>query len=58
MAWHVACVVVRGNAADWVFARGKPEGMRLHRRHRYRWQGGSIDVTEVGCEGTDWIRLT
>ena len=36
MTLHVACVVVRGNT-DWVFAGGKPEGMRLHGRPRHRW---------------------
>jgi hypothetical protein len=37
---------------------GKPEGKRPLRRPRCRWEDNiKADLQEVGCRGTDWIRL-
>jgi hypothetical protein len=38
---------------------GKPEGRRPLGRPRRRWEDGvRMDLTEIGLEGVDWIRLT
>jgi hypothetical protein len=37
---------------------GIPEGKRLFRRSRSRWEDDiRMDVRETGCEGVDWIHL-
>jgi len=37
---------------------GKPEGKRLHERHRSRWEDNiKMDIQEVGCGGKEWIKL-
>jgi hypothetical protein len=37
---------------------GKPEGKRLLRRPRHRWEDGiRMDLTEIGLGGVDWIRV-
>jgi hypothetical protein len=37
---------------------GKPEGTRLLRRFRRRWEYNiRTDLQEVGCVGMDWIGL-
>jgi len=37
---------------------GKPEGKRPLGRPRHRWVDNiRMDLQEVGCENTDWIRL-
>jgi hypothetical protein len=61
MRWaeHVACMgegrrVYRGLV-------GTPEGKRLLRRPRYRWEDNNnnirMDLQEVKCGGLDWIEL-
>jgi hypothetical protein len=37
---------------------GKPEGKRPLGRPRRRWVGNiKMELTEIGCGGTDWIEL-
>jgi hypothetical protein len=37
---------------------GKPEGKRPLGRPRHRWEDNiKMDLQEVGCEGTAWIKL-
>jgi hypothetical protein len=36
---------------------GNPEGKRLFRRPRHRWEDIRKDLTEVGREGVDWLRI-
>jgi hypothetical protein len=37
---------------------GKPEGKRPLGRRRHRWGDNiKMDLQEVGCAGTDWIKL-
>jgi hypothetical protein len=38
---------------------GKPEGKRpLGRRRRHRWVDNiKMDLSEIGCDGIDWIDL-
>jgi hypothetical protein len=37
---------------------GKPEGKRPLGRPRHRWEDGiKVDLTEIGCEGVEWIEL-
>jgi hypothetical protein len=37
---------------------GKPQGKRLHRRPRCKWEDNiKMDLQEVGCESMDWIDL-
>ena len=37
---------------------GKPEGKRLLRRPRHRWEDDiKMDHQEVRCGGVDWIEL-
>jgi hypothetical protein len=37
---------------------GKPEGKRLLRKPRHRWEDGiRMYLTEMGLGGVDWIRL-
>ena len=37
---------------------GKPEGKRQLARLRFRWEDNiKMDIQEVGCVGTDWIKL-
>ena len=37
---------------------GKPEGKRPLRRPRLRWEDNiMMGLQEVGCRGTDWIKL-
>ena len=37
---------------------GKPEGKRLLRRPRRRWDDNiKMDLQELGCEAIDWIEL-
>ena len=37
---------------------GKPEGKRPLGRPRDRWEDNiKMDLTEVGCEGMDWISV-
>ena len=36
---------------------GKPEGRRPLGRPRHRWVNIRMDLQEVGCGYTDWIRL-
>ena len=36
----------------------KPEGKRPLGRPRHRWENNIVlDLQEVGCEGTNWIKL-
>jgi hypothetical protein len=38
---------------------GKPEGERLLKRHRYRWEDNvRMDFMEIGWEVVDWIHLS
>jgi hypothetical protein len=39
-----------------IFVR-KPEGKRPLGRPIRRWEEIELDVTEIECEGVDWIRL-
>jgi hypothetical protein len=37
---------------------GKPEGKRILRRPRNRWENNiKMTLQEVGCEGMNWIEL-
>jgi hypothetical protein len=37
---------------------GKPEGKRLLRRPRHRWEGGiKMDLREIDGGGVEWIHL-
>ena len=37
---------------------GKPEGKRPLGRSRRRWEENiNMDLQEVGCGGTDWLKL-
>jgi hypothetical protein len=36
---------------------GKPEGKRPLGRLRHRWENIKMELQEVGCGGTDWIKL-
>ena len=37
---------------------GKPEGKRLLRRSKHRWENNiKMDLQEVGCGDIDWIDL-
>jgi len=36
----------------------KPEGKRLLRRPRHRWEDNiRTDLKEIGCEGVDWLHV-
>ena len=55
-AGHVACMGERGGV--YRLLMGKPEGKRPFGRPRRRWENDfEMDLQEVGCWGTDWIKL-
>jgi hypothetical protein len=56
MRWtgHVACMGVERKVHRVLV--GKPEGKRLLRRPRHRWEDGiRMDLREIGLRGVDWI---
>jgi hypothetical protein len=55
-AGHVAHMGEMRNAYK-ILVR-KPEGKRLLKRPRLRWDGNvTLDLGEIGWEGVDWIHL-
>jgi hypothetical protein len=53
---HVACISQRRKAHRAVL--GKPEGEKLLRGSRYRWEDNvKMDFKETGWEDVDWIDL-
>jgi hypothetical protein len=65
--WIIIIIIIRGS---WHVARmgeercvhrvlvGKPEGKRLLRRPRRKWEDNSrMDLPDVRCGGMDWIGL-
>jgi hypothetical protein len=36
---------------------GEPEGKRLYRKLRHRWEGNKMNLKNLGSEGVDWIYL-
>jgi hypothetical protein len=55
-AWHVARMGEGRNV--YRILVGKPEGKRPLRRPMRRWENGiRTDLTEIGWEGGEWIRL-
>jgi hypothetical protein len=58
MRWagHVACVGERRGVYRVLV--GKPEGKKLLRRPRHRWEDNiKMDLQEVECGSMDWIEL-
>jgi len=55
-AGHVACMGDRRGA--YRVLEGKHEGKRQLGKPRPRWEDNiKIDLTEISCEGVDWIDL-
>jgi hypothetical protein len=51
---HVARVKAKRNSYQYLV--GYPEGNRLVRRSRRRWEDNiQTDLREIGCGGVDWI---
>ena len=58
MRWagHVACMGERRGVYRVLV--GKPEGQKLSRRPRRRWENNTkMDIQEEGCGIMDWIEL-
>jgi hypothetical protein len=55
-AGHVACTGTTRNAYNILV--GKPEGKRLLRRLRHRWEDNiKMYLREIGWEDADWMHL-
>jgi hypothetical protein len=53
---HVACME-EGRGVQRVLV-GRPEGKRPLERPRHRWKDNiKMDLTEIGIDGANWIRL-
>jgi hypothetical protein len=59
MRWagHVARAEEKRN--EYIILVGKPEGKRLIRRLRHRWEDNiTMNLREIGWESVDWIHVT